>query len=51
MMRKVKVEDPGDTELLPGGLVDYFAFQEANAKALEQGLEPAAGKPVTVGNH
>ena len=49
MMRKVKVEDPGDTELLPGGLVDYFAFQEANAKALEQGLEPATAKPVLLG--
>jgi len=34
MLRKVKVEDPGDTSLLPGGLVDVFDFEEENAKAI-----------------
>src|SRR5690606_23197019 len=32
MLRKVKVEESGDTELLPGGLVDYFDFLEENAR-------------------
>ena len=31
MMRKVKVEDPGDTELLTGSVVDVFEFEDANA--------------------
>jgi DNA-directed RNA polymerase subunit beta' len=44
MMRKLKVEDAGDTTLLPGGLVDRFEFEDENAVALGQGLMPAAGK-------
>ena len=32
MTRKVKVEESGDTELLPGTLIDMFDFEEANAK-------------------
>ena len=31
MMRKVKVEDPGDTDLLTGSVVDVFEFEDANA--------------------
>lgn len=49
MLRKVKVEDPGDTELLPGGLVDVFEFEEENKKAKAQGLQPATAKPVLLG--
>jgi len=33
MTRKIKIEDSGDTELLPGTLTDFFDFEEANAKA------------------
>jgi DNA-directed RNA polymerase subunit beta' len=44
MMRKIKIEDAGDTTLLPGGLVDRFEFEDENALALGQGLLPAAGK-------
>ncbi len=44
MMRKIKIEDAGDTSLLPGGLVDRFEFEDENAVALGQGLMPAAGK-------
>lgn len=43
MLRKVKVEDAGDTSLLPGGLVDMFEFENENNKALENGLRPATG--------
>jgi DNA-directed RNA polymerase subunit beta' len=37
MLRKVKVEDPGDTDLLPGGLVDVFEFEEENARVMAEG--------------
>jgi DNA-directed RNA polymerase subunit beta' len=49
MMRKMKVEDPGDTQLLPGGIVDIHEFAEANAQAYEEGGEPATGKPIIQG--
>ncbi|MBE3591278.1 MAG: DNA-directed RNA polymerase subunit beta' [Firmicutes bacterium] len=49
MLRKVKVEDAGDTDLLPGGLVDMFELEEANAKVREEGGEPAVAKPVLLG--
>ena len=37
MMKKVKVDEAGDTKLLPGSLVDMFEFEDANAKAEEEG--------------
>ncbi len=49
MLKKSKVEDPGDTGLLPGALVDNFEFEEKNRVALEQGLDPATSKPVLLG--
>ncbi len=49
MMRKVKIDSPGDTGLLPGGLIDVFEFEEENAKVFEQGGEPATAKPVLLG--
>ena len=49
MLRKVKVEDPGDTELLPGGIVDVFDFEEANEEVIANGGEPAIAKPVLLG--
>ena len=49
MLRKVKVEDPGDTDLLPGGLVERFDFEEANEKVLAEGGKPASAKPVLMG--
>ena len=44
MTRKVKIEESGDTELLPGNLVDIFAFEDANAKIESEGGVPAVGK-------
>ena len=41
MLRKVRIEEPGDTELLPGSLVDVFEFHEENEKVTAKGLEPA----------
>ena len=49
MLRKVKIEEPGDTDLLPGGLIDIFEFEEENNKALENGGEAATAKPVLLG--
>jgi DNA-directed RNA polymerase subunit beta' len=49
MLRKVKVEDPGDTELLPGGLIDIFKFEEENAKVSAKKEKPAKAKPVLLG--
>ncbi len=45
MLRKVRVEESGDTDLLPGSLVDIFQFDEANVKAVEAfEKKVAAGK-------
>src|SRR6266403_2554065 len=44
MLRKVKVEDAGDTNMLPGGLVDVFDFEAENAQAIAEGLRPVTGK-------
>lgn len=49
MMNKVKVEEANDTDLLIGGLVDLFTFEDANAKAVEQGKRPAVGHRVLLG--
>jgi DNA-directed RNA polymerase subunit beta' len=49
MIRKIRVDEPGDTELLPGGVVNVHEFADANALAFEKGGEPAIGKPVILG--
>ncbi|MGQ9780094.1 MAG: DNA-directed RNA polymerase subunit beta' [Bacillota bacterium] len=49
MLRKRKVEDPGDTDLLPGGLVDLFELEEENARVEAAGGRPAVARPVLLG--
>jgi len=49
MLKKVKVENAGDTELLPGGLVDIFEFEEENKRVIAQGGRPAEAKRVLLG--
>jgi len=49
MTRKIKVEESGDTELLPGTMMDIFDFEEANEKALALGGKPAEGKIALLG--
>ncbi len=49
MMRKVKLEEAGDTALLPGALVDRFDFEDQNAEVLMRGGTPAVAKPVVLG--
>ena len=49
MLRKVKVEDPGDTDFLPGGVVDIFELEDANDMVRENGGVVADYKPVLLG--
>lgn len=51
MLRKVKVDDPGDSLMLPGSLIDVFEFDEANAKLTGDGSDkqPATARPVLLG--
>lgn len=49
MLRKVKIDLPGDTEFLPGGLEDILAFEGENEAVVQEGLEPATAKPVLLG--
>jgi len=49
MLRKIRIVDAGDTNLLPGSYVDIHEYEEANKKALFSGLEPAVARPVLLG--
>ncbi len=49
MLRKVRVEDAGTTEMLPGELVDMFYFEEQNEKTIMEGGVPASAKRVLLG--
>ena len=49
MMRKVRIENCGDTEMLPGELVDMFAFEDENERTIENGGRPATAKRVLLG--
>src|SRR5437870_3723104 len=49
MLRRVRIEEVGDTEFVVGELVDKFAFQEENERIIAQGKRPATAKPVLLG--
>lgn len=49
MLRKVKIEDPGDTNLLPGGQVDVFDYESENERVRAEGGQEASGKTVLLG--
>ena len=49
MLRKVRVIDSGETDVLPGTLMDIHQFTDANKQALLEGKTPATGKPVLLG--
>lgn len=46
MMRKVRITDSGDTDLLPGSFVDLHDYEEANRKVFLEGREPAVARPI-----
>ncbi|MGM8212750.1 DNA-directed RNA polymerase subunit beta' [Virgibacillus sp. W0430] len=49
MLRKVRVIESGDTDVLPGSLLELHQFKEANEKVLKEGKLPAVGEPVLLG--
>ena len=49
MLKKVRIEENGDTEFLPGTLVNVLDYEEVNEKMVEEGKEPAQGQQVMLG--
>jgi DNA-directed RNA polymerase subunit beta' len=49
MMKKVKIEDSGDTDFLVGEQIDKLAFEEENRRVVKQKGKPAQGKPMLLG--
>ena len=49
MLRKIKVEESGDTTMFPGSLIDMYDFEERNKKAVAEGKRPATGRRVLLG--
>jgi DNA-directed RNA polymerase subunit beta' len=49
MLRRVRIEEVGDTDFVVGELVDKFVFQEENERVLQQGKRPATAKPILLG--
>ncbi|MFQ5844334.1 MAG: DNA-directed RNA polymerase subunit beta', partial [Planctomycetota bacterium] len=49
MMRKVRIEDPGDSDFLPGAVIDKFLFRQANRAVIEENGRPARATPMLLG--
>ncbi len=49
MLKKIRIENNGDSEFLPGTLVDILDYEDTNARLEEEGMEPADGKQVMLG--
>ena len=49
MLKKIRVEENGDSEFLPGTMVDILDFEETNEKLIAEGKEPAVGEPIMLG--
>ena len=49
MLKKVRIENNGDTDFLPGTLVDVLDYEDINEKLIAEGKEPAEGKQVMLG--
>ncbi|MCL2217137.1 MAG: DNA-directed RNA polymerase subunit beta' [Defluviitaleaceae bacterium] len=49
MLKRVKIEENGDTDLLPGSLIDWLEFEEINKETEAKGGEPATGTRVLLG--
>ena len=49
MLRKVQIEDAGDTDMLPGELVDIFRFERENEEMVMKGMQPAVAKRKLLG--
>ena len=49
MLKKIRIEDNGDTEFLPGTLVDFLEYEDVNEQMEKEGKQPAEGKQVMLG--
>ena len=49
MLKKIRIENNGDTEYLPGTMVDVLDFEETNERLEKEGKEPAEGTQVMLG--
>ena len=49
MLKKIRIEENGDTEFLPGTLINVLDYEEANQRMIEEGKEPAVGMQVMLG--
>ncbi|RPF49978.1 DNA-directed RNA polymerase subunit beta' [Aquisalibacillus elongatus] len=49
MLNKVRVIESGDTDVIPGSLLDVNQFREANRQVLQEGKQPAIAKPIILG--
>ncbi len=49
MLKRTKIEEPGDTDFLPGSLIDWLEYDETNKRMEEEGLEQANGSRVLLG--
>ena len=49
MLKKVRIDESGDTEFLPGTLVDVLDFEDSNEALISEGKKPAEGKQVILG--
>ena len=49
MLKKIRIESNGDSEFLPGTLVDILDYEDTNEKLEKEGLEPAEGKQMLLG--
>ena len=49
MLKKVRIDDNGDTDMFPGSLIDMYEFADKNAQAVAEGKRPATGKRVLLG--
>ena len=49
MLKKIRIEENGDTDFLPGTLVDVLEFEEVNEKLEKEGKTPAEGKQIMLG--
>ena len=49
MLKKVRIEDNGDTDMFPGSLIDMYEFEDKNNEVIAQGKRPATGKRVLLG--
>ncbi len=49
MLKKVRVEDPGDTDILPGAQIDVLDYEDMNEQLIAEGKKPMVGKQIILG--